>query len=190
MGEETDGSTGQSAARPVAVPGFRRRRRANVEGGRTGSHRVKTSPAEEALLVQLAAVQGVTVARLLVESALAGDRETAVARRDAIVELFAVRRLLAAVSNNVNQVARHANAGEDFPAEASATLAAVRRLVPRIDAAVDALAQPVSAREVLEANRRRQSQPVTEPGTDWSAELADNGPHTAPMPAPGGVDRP
>ena len=190
VGEETNGSTGQSAARPVAVPGFRRRRRANVEGGRTGSHRVKTSPSEEALLVQLAAAQGVTVARLLVESALAGDRETAVARRDAIVELFAVRRLLAAVSNNVNQVARHANAGEDFPAEATATLAAVRRLVPRIDAAVDALAQPVSAREVLEANRRRQSQPVTEPGTDWSAELADNGPHSATPSAPGGVERP
>ena len=40
-------------------PAFgRRRRRANVEGGRTGNHRVKTSPAEEALLVQLALAQG------------------------------------------------------------------------------------------------------------------------------------
>ena len=179
VGGETASPAGQGSPRPVGVPGFRRRRRANVEGGRVGSHRVRTSPAEEALLVQLAAAQGVTVPRLLVESALAGDRETAVVRRDAIVELFAVRRLLAAVSNNVNQVARHANAGEVFPAEASATLAAVRRLVPRIDAAVDALAQPVRAREVLQAGRQRQSEQspsVTEAGTDWAALLDDDGP--------------
>jgi len=157
-------------------PAFRRRRRANVEGGRTGNHRVKTSPAEEALLVQLALAQGVTIPRLLVESALAGDRETAAARRDAIAELFAIRRLLAAVSNNVNQVARHANASEDFPEEASVVLAAVRRLVPRVDAAVDVLAEPVRAREILEAGRRRAAAPAApeEPATDWSAELAED----------------
>jgi hypothetical protein len=155
-------------------PAFRRRRRANVEGGRTGTHKVRTSPAEEALLAQLALSQGVTIPRLLVESALAGDRETAAARRDAIAELFAIRRLLAAVSNNVNQVARHANASEEFPEEASVVLTAVRRLVPRVDAAVDVLAEPVRAREILEAGRRLPAAPeVTEkPATDWAAELA------------------
>ncbi len=101
------------------------------------------------MLAQLAAAQGVTVPRLLVESALAGDRATAAQRRDAIVELFAVRRLLAAVSNNVNQVARHANAGEEFPADASAVLDAVRRLVPRISAAAEALAAPTPVRAMV-----------------------------------------
>lgn len=157
-------------------PAFRRRRRANVEGGRTGTHKVRTSPAEEALLAQLALAQGVTIPRLLVESALAGDRETAAARRDAIAELFAIRRLLAAVSNNVNQLARHANASEEFPAEASAVLTAVRRLVPRVDAAVDVLAESVRAREILEAGRRRGAAPAAteDPATDWAAELAED----------------
>lgn len=101
------------------------------------------------MLAQLAAAQGVTVPRLLVESALAGDRATGAQRRDAIIELFAVRRLLAAVSNNVNQVARHANAGEEFPADAHAVLDAVRRLVPRISAAAEALAAPVPVRAIV-----------------------------------------
>ncbi len=126
-----------------------RRRRANEPGGREHSHRVKVSAEEAAVLAQLAAAQGVTVPRLLVESALAGDRATAVQRRDAIIELFAVRRLLAAVSNNVNQVARHANAGEEFPADARVVLGAVRRLVPRISAAAEALAAPAPVREMV-----------------------------------------
>ena len=49
-------------------------------------------------------------------------------------ELFAVRRLLAGVANNVNQLARQANSGGDFPAEASATLAVVRRVAERVEA--------------------------------------------------------
>ena len=93
------------------------------------------------MLARLATEQGVSVPRLLVESAMAGDRETAARRRDAMVELFAVRRLLAAVSNNVNQVARHANAGEEFPADAAATLKAVKRLVLRIDATISSLGE-------------------------------------------------
>lgn len=128
---------GTGAARGV----LGRRRRANVAGGRGGEHRVKVSAEEAAVLARLAAEQGVTVARLLVESALAGDRETAVRRRDAMVELFAIRRLLAGVSNNVNQVARHANASPDFPAEARAVLDAVRRLAVRIAVTIDDLGE-------------------------------------------------
>ena len=153
-------------------PGKFRRRRANFSGGRSRRHVVYVAPAEGDLLAQLAEQQGVTVPRLLVESALAGDRETASARRDAIVELFAVRRLLAAVSNNVNQVARHANATEDFPDEAAAVLTSVRRLVTRIDGAVDALAEPVRAREILEA-ARAGAMPESTSETDWSSTLAE-----------------
>lgn len=99
-----------------------RRRRANVAGGRQHSHRVLVTPEEEARLVRLAESARVTVPRLLIEAALAvgaGGGETPTQRRDAMAELFAVRRLLAAVSNNVNQIARHANAGEQFPADAT-----------------------------------------------------------------------
>lgn len=118
---------------------FARRRRANVAGGRKHSHRVLVTPEEEARLVQRAEEQRVTVPRLLVESALSPQGETPTQRRDMLAELFAIRRLLAAVSNNVNQIARRANADEEFPADAAGALVGVRRVVDRIDEAIDGL---------------------------------------------------
>jgi len=118
-----------------------RRRRANVAGGRLHHHKVSVTPEEEAVLVRLAESQGVTVVRFLVESATAAQAETSAQRRAAMAELFAVRRLLAGMANNVNQLARHANAGEEFPAEAVHALAAFRRLAFRIDDVLDAMAE-------------------------------------------------
>ncbi len=129
---------------PGAAPSrrvFARRRRGNVAGGRQHSHRVKVTPEEEALLVQLAEAQRVSVPRLLVESALAAKGETSTQRREAMVELLAVRRLLAAVSNNVNQIARHANASGEFPVDAAGVLHGVRRVAQRIDTTLDELAK-------------------------------------------------
>jgi hypothetical protein len=39
----------------------------------------------------------------------------------------------------VNQIARHANAGEDFPRDAAAVLGYVRQVAGRIDRAVEGL---------------------------------------------------
>lgn len=119
---------------------FARRRRANAEGGRQHSHRVKVTPAEEGMLLRLAEAQHVTVPRLLVESALAAaSSETPTERRDAIAELFRLHRLLAAISNNVNQMAKATNATGQVQDELEATLAAVRRTAERIDDAIDGL---------------------------------------------------
>lgn len=126
---------------PVRRP-LMRRRRANVAGGRQHSHRVLVTPEEESRLLQLAGEQRVTVPRLLVEAALSAQVETPTQRRDALAELFAVRRLLAAVSNNVNQIARHANVGDEFPADAAAALQAVRRVVERLDDTLEKVAVP------------------------------------------------
>lgn len=117
-----------------------RRRRANVEGGRPYRHEVKVSPEEEGVLLRLAGEQGVTVARLLVESALTAGTETPSERRNAIAELFALHRLLASISNNVNQMAKATNATGQVQDELEATLLAVRRTAERIDAAIDGLA--------------------------------------------------
>jgi hypothetical protein len=111
-----------------------RRRRANAPGGRHHKHEVKVTPEEEALLLQLAAAQGITIPRLLVEAALARDRgETLTERRDTLTELFRVRRLLAAVSNNVNQIARAVNSGETVGDELTHTLRAVRATSSDLD---------------------------------------------------------
>ncbi|MEG2578906.1 MAG: plasmid mobilization relaxosome protein MobC, partial [Glutamicibacter sp.] len=84
---------------------FARRRRANVEGGRQHHHKVKVTPEEEGMLLRLAEAQHVTIPRLLVESALASESsETPTQRKQAMAELFALHRLLASISNNVNQI--------------------------------------------------------------------------------------
>jgi len=119
---------------------FERRRRANVAGGRQHFHKVKVTPEEEGELARLALAQRVTIPRLLVESALSAQTsETPTERRNALAELFAVHRLLAAISNNVNQIARATNATGEVGEDLAATLRAVRRTAERIDATVDAL---------------------------------------------------
>lgn len=129
----------QSGARARALA---RRRRANVAGGRKHSHRVLVTPEEEERLAARATAEGVTVPRLLIESALAEYGETASQRRALMVELFRVNRLLGSIANNVNQIARHANAGDEFPADAAAAVAAVRRICVRVDEVIAAVAEP------------------------------------------------
>lgn len=98
------------------------------------------TPQEEARLLMLAQAQGVTVVRLLVESALAGDRETATERAGLVTELFAVHRSLAGVANNVNQIARKLHATGELAAETREVLGAARASMARIDAVIDGLA--------------------------------------------------
>jgi len=113
-----------------------RQRRANVPGGRRHYHRVGVTPEEEALLLQRATAARVTIPRLLVESALAEQGETATDRASHLTELFHVRRLLAAVSNNLNQITRATNATGEIQAELDETLRAVQTVSARVGAAL------------------------------------------------------
>ncbi|MBX7444637.1 MobC family plasmid mobilization relaxosome protein [Arthrobacter sp. MAHUQ-56] len=94
---------------------------------------------EEAALVAKAARQKVTVPNLLLSAALSEGSETPTERRAAMAELMAIHTLLARVSNNVNQIARHANAGDEFPQDAKAALAYVREVAVRIDRTIEGL---------------------------------------------------
>ena len=126
------------ADQPVPVRESSRRRRANVKGGRRHTHEVGVTPEEEALLLQRAEARKVTIPRLLVEAALVdGAGETATERHDMLVELFRIRRYLAAVSNNVNQIARATNSGAPIGDELTHTLRAVRDTCASIDTALD-----------------------------------------------------
>lgn len=131
------------ANEPAGRKSTRRRR---VPGGRQTKHIVRVTPEEEGQLMSRALRYGVSVPKLLVDSALAGDASTAAENasvRDALItELFGVHRLLANIANNVNQIARVANSTkQDIPAETNATLAAARRTADRIDALVDQLSE-------------------------------------------------
>jgi hypothetical protein len=98
----------------AAEPQTERRRRANAPGGRKHKHEVKVTPEEEGRLLRLALAQRVTIPRLLVETTLASE-------------------------TGENQIAKATNATGQRQAETDATLAAVRRVAERIDAAVDEL---------------------------------------------------
>ena len=95
------------SAGPEARPKGRARRGRGAEPRRVYQQVTLTEVEREQLRAK-AAELGVSVPRLMVEAALSGV-ETPTARRRMIAELFEVRRLLATVANNVNQLARSAN---------------------------------------------------------------------------------
>jgi hypothetical protein len=52
---------------------------------------------------------------------------------------MAARRYLAALSNNVNQLAQHANATNEFPEAARVVLTRVRAIADRINGMLDSM---------------------------------------------------
>ena len=119
---------------------FGRQRRANATVPRDRRYIVKVTAAEDAELRARAELSGVTVSRLLFESAMVADVVTDADRKAVVAEFFAIRRLMAGAANNVNQVAKYANSEGVFPAEAAEVVAEYRLIVPRLRAALDRLA--------------------------------------------------
>ena len=70
---------------------------------------VKLTEEERDQLRARAAELGMSVPRLMVESAVSGASWTPTEQKRMLAELFETRRLLATVANNVNQLARAAN---------------------------------------------------------------------------------
>ena len=101
------------------------------------------SEVERAQLRVRADELGVSVPRLLVESALADEelgggwaarREAELARRQRLAELNELRYLLATIANNVNQLAHIANISGDLPAgeRIAGTLGEVDRVLEQL----------------------------------------------------------
>jgi hypothetical protein len=118
---------------------FGRRRRANVpqEQRRNRRYEVSVNGDEDTQLRARAVVAGVTVPRFLYESAMAAHVHTDTDRKAAIAELFALRRDMAGVANNVNQLAKWANEERTFPSEAMAVVGEYRELVGQIRLALN-----------------------------------------------------
>jgi hypothetical protein len=95
------------SAEPTTRPKGRVRR-AREPVPRHVIQKVKLTAEEREQLRRRAAELGVSVPRLMVESALSGV-ETPTDWRRMVAELFETRRLLATVANNVNQLAHSAN---------------------------------------------------------------------------------
>ncbi|MFI0257254.1 plasmid mobilization protein [Streptomyces sp. NPDC017102] len=93
---------------------------------------------EYQLLVRAASACRMSVAAFLAHAALKAARDldrTAAeiaTEREVLTELFAVRRHLGQIGNNLNQVAKATNAGADVP-YARAVLDAVHRAAKRVE---------------------------------------------------------
>jgi len=111
-----------------------RARRGREREPRRVYQQVKLTEEERDRLRARAAELGVSVPRLMVESALSGGSGTSTERRREMAELFETRRLLATVANNVNQLARTANTTGELPAQQrlGRAVAEVEELVARL----------------------------------------------------------
>lgn len=118
---------------------FSRRRRENKPAGSKKRRDVWVTVEEEAALVARAEREKVTVPNLLISSALSEHSDSPTERRAIAAELMSLHNLLARSSNNINQLARQANATSEFPVEAREALKHIRSVAMRIDDAIDGL---------------------------------------------------
>lgn len=118
-----------------------RRRQANVVGGRPARRVVKLSASEDAALSLAAVEQGVTVPRLLKESALAASRgETVTERRRVLTALNVLTGQLARIGNNLNQIARGLNTDGELHGDVRGSLEELRGVLRDVDEVIESLA--------------------------------------------------
>lgn len=98
---------------------------------------MKVSAEVEARLVERAEARGITVSRLLVESALSGGAEAAAARAEFASDMFGLTRVIGRVGLNINQLAKVANATGTVPLETRHALDAMARASDRLTALLD-----------------------------------------------------
>ncbi|MDQ1248534.1 MAG: hypothetical protein QG597_2907 [Actinomycetota bacterium] len=129
------------------------RRRRRVPGGRRQMLNVRYTQEELEQVTARAAAAGWEVTSYVAEAALWGPTRTedapgrgvwafrmgAPERRAWAEELMAVRRIVGATANNVNQLARAANATGEVPVQAAVSLAACERAMNRLSALLEAL---------------------------------------------------
>lgn len=127
-------------------PEPRIRRRTHKHGQRSKVCSVRVNDDEHALVASAAKAVGVTVAGFFAKAALraALDPHTSAAaiagRRETVTELFAARRHLGQIGNNLNQLTRAVNSGgQPTDTELDAVLVAVRRASARVQDATDRL---------------------------------------------------
>ncbi|WP_194918212.1 plasmid mobilization relaxosome protein MobC [Catenulispora rubra] len=111
-------------------------RRTRVAGGRGNQVNIGFTNDEYSDLSARANRLGISVPRMLHEKSLENDPAAVPERRQHYRELIGIRLLLARLSTNVNQLARHANSTGQFKPETGAALAAVVRAAQRVEAQI------------------------------------------------------
>jgi hypothetical protein len=121
----------------------RQGRQQRAQGGRTNSFHVRATDEEKQLLEEKAERLGMSVPRLLMQSALYSGGGTLPERHALYRELAALRIQLIKLGTNMNQLAHHANANEgELRPEMGPALTAARTLIQRTEAVMAALPLP------------------------------------------------
>lgn len=100
---------------------------------RTVKHVVKVSEEQELRLLERAAERNITVARLMVESSLAGGADAAKAKSELAGELFRITRAIGKVGVNINQIARATNTTFQSQPETASAIATHGRVMARLE---------------------------------------------------------
>jgi len=111
-----------------------------VAGGRTRQVIVRLSTEEHVALQRRAADAGVSVQRYLLEAGFSGMAGDGAARRRAEREFIATRGVLRAAGNNLNQLAKWANANGALPSHLEATLTQLGTATDAVSERVDQMA--------------------------------------------------
>jgi hypothetical protein len=122
---------------PSALNGAARRHR--VEGGRQHTVKIRFTDAEYGAIAARAVEARVSIPRLLVDSALIRRNRPAIVSSALTAELAGMRRLVANLANNINQIARKLNSGGVPDSSIPATTDALRRTLSRLDATLSSL---------------------------------------------------
>ncbi len=121
----------EDVRRPLA---WRRRRRNSDEGPRNWRTVIKHTDDEYAVREAMARTEGVTRAQLYERALMAGSAVEAARLATIRDELYGVRRVLAGVAVNLNQMAKATNATHELPANFEGTVTGIARLVGRLEA--------------------------------------------------------
>ncbi|MEU1986115.1 plasmid mobilization relaxosome protein MobC [Nocardia sp. NPDC019395] len=112
----------------------RRERQPNVPGGRPHRHIVKLSDAEHDALAARAEAAGMTVPRLLVETAL-DSAQTEAGRAHAVLQLLDLENQIRRAGNNLNQLVRYAHQNREIAEGTDMALRSVVRACLSLDEA-------------------------------------------------------
>jgi len=129
------GSNGESST-PAKTARMKR-----SPGGRTHVLYVRITDEEDRRIRSLAAQEGLSAQRFLIETALSGSAQTAALRRHAAVEMRATRSILRGVANNLNQLTKWANANHALPGCLDGVVEDLDRAVITVDTTSAVLAR-------------------------------------------------
>ncbi len=120
----------------MAVEGERVVRRRRVEGGRSLVVKVRFTAAEFEAVAAAAAAEGLTVPSFLAVGALRPAGVAGADAKSALTNLVGVRRILAGVATNLNQLTAKLHGTGQLDPATGAVIEATERIMGRAEAAI------------------------------------------------------